>query len=70
MKVIERTSKEMDAETVELFNQCKPLLDEGYGFHSAIRHVKGMNKSCNFSSLSWYKRFREYAKSQGYQPLR
>ncbi len=68
--VIERTSDDLDKETKELFQQCKPLLDKGTGFYSAIRQVKGLNKSSNFGNSSWYKRFRAYAESQGYKPLR
>ena len=70
MKVIERTSKEVDNETVQLFNDCKPLLDEGIGFYEAIRTVKGLRQSTNFGNSSWYKQFRAYAKAQGYEPLR
>lgn len=69
MKVIETTSN-VDEETRELFLKCKPYLDEGKGFYEACRIVKNIPKSSGFGNRAWYKRFREYAKSQGYKPLR
>ena len=68
--VIERTSEDLDKEAKELFQQCKPLLDKGMPFYKAVRTVKGISESSNFANNSWYKRFRAYAKSQGYKPLR
>ena len=68
--VIERTTQDIENETRELFEECKPLLDEGYGFYEAIRTVKKLSPSSNIGHLAWYKRFRAYAESQGYKPLR
>ena len=68
--IVERSSQDIDNETKKLFEDCKPLLDEGMGFYSAIRQVKGLRTSSNFGNSSWYKRFKAYAKSQGYEPLR
>jgi len=68
--IIERNSQDIEAETVQLFNDCKPLLDEGVGFYEAIRKVKNIRGSSNFGNSSWYKRFKAYAASQGYKPLR
>ena len=65
-RVIERTTQDIENETIALFNECKPYLDKGYGFCSAVRKVKGLRDSQNFASLSWYKRFREYALAKGY----
>lgn len=70
MKVIERTSAQIDEETKELFEQCKPYLDKGIGFHKACRIVKNIPETSSFGNNSWYKRFRDYAISQGYKPLR
>ena len=70
MKVIERTKEYIEQETIDLFKECKPYLDKGYGFYRAIRIVKNIPASTNFGNNSWYKRFRDYAVSQGYQPLR
>lgn len=68
--VIERSSDDVDQETRELFEACKPLLDEGKGFYEACRIVRDIPETSCFGNRSWYKRFREYAKSQGYKPLR
>ena len=68
--IIERNTQDIEQETIDLFNECKPLLDQGMGFYAAIRQVKGLRTSSNFGNCSWYKRFKAYAKSQGYEPLR
>lgn len=68
--IVERSSQDIDNETKQLFDDCKPLLDKGMGFYAAIRQVKGLTPSSNFGNNSWYKRFRAYAESQGYKPLR
>lgn len=70
MRVIERTEEDMQQETVDLFNEIKPLLDEGKGFYEAIRTVKNISTTSSFANRTWYKRVREYAISQGYKPLR
>ena len=70
VKVVERTSSDVDQETRELFEKCKPLLDQGIGFYKAIRIVKNIPETSCFGNCSWYKRFREYARTQGYKPLR
>ena len=68
--IVERSSQDIEDETIQLFNDCKPLLDKGMGFYAAIRQVKGLRESSNFGNSSWYKRFKKYAASQGYKPLR
>ncbi|MBR2557450.1 MAG: hypothetical protein IKE95_03625 [Methanobrevibacter sp.] len=68
--VVERTSTDVDKETKELFEKCKPYLDEGKGFYEACRIVRNIPETSSFGNRSWYKRFREYAKTQGYTPLR
>ena len=70
MRIVERSDKDLDREAVELFNECRPYLDKGYGFYKAVRTVKGLSESTTFSDKAWYKRFRDYAVSQGYKPLR
>ena len=62
--VIERTSTDVDNETVELFHQIKPLIEDGYSICGAVKMVKNLT-SVN-TGLSWYKRIREYTISQGY----
>ena len=70
MTIIERTSKEVDQEAVELYEACKPLLDKGMTLYQAVRIVKRIRGSSNFGSNAWYKRFRDYAISQGYERKR
>lgn len=70
VKVIERTTSDVDKETSELFEKCRPLLDQGYGFYKALRIIKNIPETSCFGNASWYKRFKEYAESQGYYPLR
>jgi hypothetical protein len=70
MKIIERSTDDVDQETLELFNACKPYLDKGMGFYQAIRTVKNIPETSYFGGTSWYKRFREYAATQGYHPKR
>jgi hypothetical protein len=40
------------------------------GFYQAIRKVKNIPETSYFGGTSWYKRFREYAATQGYHPKR
>lgn len=68
MTIIERTSKDLQDETIELFNECKPLIDEGYSMTHAIRTVKNLRPGNGFTDTAWYKRFKEYAATQGYHP--
>ena len=68
--VVERSSEEIENETVELFNTCKPYLDKGMGFYETLKLVKNLPTTGGIGARSWYKRFREYAASQGYYPTR
>ena len=70
IRVIERTNEDIDKETQELFQQCKPYLDKGMGFYKACRIVRNIPETSAFGNRSWYKRFKDYAISQGYKPLR
>lgn len=68
--VVERSTSDVDKETVELFEECKPYLDKGWGFYKTLRHVKNIPETSCFGNLAWYRRFREYAATQGYYPQR
>lgn len=70
METIEQKTEDIDKETVELFNACKPYLDKGMGFYKSIRIVKNLPETVGFGNRSWYKQFKKYAISQGYKPLR
>ena len=65
IRVISQDTSERDRETVELFNQIKPLLDDGYFYSSAVRLIKGGCHS-KFYQRSWFKDLVRYGESQGY----
>ena len=69
IRVIEQTTDERRTETIQLFNECKPYLDNGYTLAKAVQQVKGSSHSF-FYRQSWFKELREYARSQGYEPQR
>ena len=69
IKVIEKTTQQRKEETVELFNEVKPLLDEGIPFYKAVKKVKNLSHF-GFANQAWYREVRDYAKSQGYEPRR
>ena len=62
MRIIEQSDEDIDRRTRELFQEMKPLLDEGYTFTSALKMVKS---SCN-TNTNWYREIRDYVLSQGY----
>ena len=64
MRVVERSTSERNMETVSLFNQVKPLLEEGYSYNLAVKKIKNIN-SLN-TNLGWFKELVEYGEGQGY----
>ena len=61
--IIERTDKDLENETRELFEKIKPYLDDGVSFTKALINVgKGRN-----TRSRWYKDIREYTIQQGYE---
>lgn len=69
MVVISQTTAERRQETKDLFEQCKPYLDEGMGLVQALMIVKDL-RSRHIYSLAWYKEVRDYAYAQGYDVKR
>ena len=69
IRVIERTTQDMENETRELFQECQPYLDDGMGLVQAVKIVKNIDYA-SFQNLAWYKRLRAYATEQGYIPQR
>ena len=68
--VIEQTTAERRQETINLFNQIKPLLDDGYGYMSACVKIgkvpdNGRQKS-GYYMHGWFKDLKAYGESQGY----
>ena len=70
MRVIERTDADIERETVELYDEVKPLLDDGVPIEKAVKTVRGIRQSSNIGNLAWYKRFRDYAIANGYKRKR
>lgn len=67
MNVICQSTCEREKETRDLFNQIRPLLDEGYGYRGAVLRVKGiMDKRYPLANLGWYKDVVAYGDSVGY----
>ena len=66
IKVICKSTKEREQETINLFNKAKPYLDDGFSYRLAIMKGLGLKPNSNFSHFSWYKEFMEYADTHGY----
>ena len=66
--VITQTTSERNEETRQLFEQIKPLLDDGYGYMSALVHIgKVPDKTRNsYYRQAWFQDLRKYGESQGY----
>lgn len=65
-KVICKSTKEREQETIDLFNKAKPYLDEGCSYRLAIMKALSLKPTCNFSNKGWYKEFMRYADAHGY----
>ena len=65
-KVISRSTKEREKETIDLFNKAKPYLDDGFSYRLTIMKVLGKKPTCRFNEARWYKDFVEYADTHGY----
>ena len=66
MRIIERNTNERKQDTIDLYNQIKPLLDQGLPITTAVKKYLGIQYN-SFSNPTWYKELREYAVSQGYK---
>jgi hypothetical protein len=65
LKVVEQSTVERYQETVQLFEEIKPLLDKEVPFYRAVMQIKGINH-LGFLRQRWYKDLRNYAESKGY----
>lgn len=64
--VISQSTSEREQETVDLFEKCKPYLDEGVPLIDALQIIKNTTHN-QFYSQAWYKELKSYAESQGYK---
>jgi type II secretory pathway component PulF len=69
MRIIERNTDERKQDTIDLYNQIKPLLDQGLPITTAVKQYLGIQYN-SFSNRTWYKELRDYAVSQGYKMQR
>lgn len=64
--VITQTTAERKQETIDLFEQIRPYLDQGMIYSQAIRIVKKLPPHANRHGQAWYRDLVEYGESQGY----
>jgi len=68
IKVISQNTSERNEETRQLFEQIKPLLDEGYSYMTAcvmVGRCKGGLKNSSYN-FGWFKDLKAYGETQGY----
>ena len=66
--VITQTTEERNQETKDLFEQIRPLLDEGYSYMTACIMIGRADKKLrnHYYSYGWFKDLKAYGKTQGY----
>lgn len=66
--VIEQSTSERNEEIRNLFEQIRPLLDEGYGYNSALIKIGRIPRDSRtgYYSQGWYRDLKEYGENQGY----
>jgi len=66
--VITQTTEERNEETKKLFEQIRPLLDNGYGYMGAVVEIgKVPDKYRNsYYGQAWFRDLKEYGEQQGY----
>lgn len=64
--VIEQTTAERKAELLQLYEDCRPYLDDGLTLRKAVQQVKGTNHH-TFTRCAWYRDLLHYARSKGYE---
>lgn len=62
-KIKERSTKDAQKETEDLFELCKPYLEEGWGLMYALEQIHGRKPS---ASRRWYKELKQYCWDKGY----
>lgn len=66
--IIEQNTAERREETIKLFQQIQPLLDQGYSYMGALIAIgKVTKKEANgVYSYGWFNDLKEYGATQGY----
>lgn len=64
--VISQTTAERREETRQLFEQIKPLLDDGYTYSSALIKIGRTKKKNRVYQQAWFRELKEYGEQLGY----
>ena len=65
--IVEQTTNERKQETLDLFEQIKPYLDEGYNYRRALIIVGRITENSRISTRrGWFRDLIKYGASQGY----
>ena len=64
--VVQQTTAERQEETRQLFEEIRPLLDEGYSYRSALQKIGRCGDGGGYYQQAWYRELCEYGTSQGY----
>lgn len=66
IKVITQTTAERQEETENLFNQIRPLLDDGYSYTSALKKIGKLKVKNRVYQQAWFRDLKEHGKKMGY----
>lgn len=64
--VITQSTAERKKEIAKLFEEIKPLLDDGWVYSSACMKVKNIKRRPRIKEGGWFKDVVEYGETQGY----
>ena len=67
--VVSQSTSERREETRQLFESIRPLLDDGYGYMSAliqIGRVTAVQAKNGYYNHAWFRELKEYGESVGY----
>ncbi|MBQ6220157.1 MAG: hypothetical protein IJH63_10465 [Methanobrevibacter sp.] len=70
IKVISQSTSEREAETKELFEEIKPLLDNHLTYSDAVCQVKNIKDKYLIYQRAWFKDLIKYGETKGYPYIR